>query len=259
MAIERMILFFGFVFGAIIGSFLNVCIYRLPIDASIVFPGSHCPKCDEPIRWYDNIPLFSYLILGGKCRFCKVRIPVRYPLVEALSGAFCAALLWRFGLSPSFPVYYALICALIVVTFIDFDHQIIPNMITIPGIPLGFAASFVLPEVTWSDSLIGIAVGAGGLLAVALLFQLVRGKEGMGIGDVKLLGMIGAFIGWKGVIFTLVTSSVAGTFIGYGILKLSGKGSEQPIPYGPFLSLGAVVYLFFGRQIIDWYIGFSGV
>jgi leader peptidase (prepilin peptidase)/N-methyltransferase len=242
-------------FGSIIGSFLNVCIYRIPKRESLVFPGSHCPHCGAVIRWYDNIPMISYVLLLGRCRACRARISWRYPLVEGLSALLCLLLALRYGLNPSFVIYYVLACALVVVTFIDLDHQIIPNVITYPGIPLGVLASFVLPEMGLWNALLGVLVGGGFLMLVALVFEWIRKKEGMGFGDVKLLAMIGAFLGWKGVVLSLVLSSAVGAVVGYAALRLAGKGSEHPIPYGPFLSLGALVYVLGGKGWLDWYLG----
>jgi leader peptidase (prepilin peptidase)/N-methyltransferase len=241
-------------FGAVIGSFLNVCIHRIPEGKSIVTPPSHCPRCGARIRWYDNVPVVSYLILGGRCRHCREKIRLRYPLVETLSALLCLLVVHRYGLSGPALVYYVFICALIVITFIDLDHQIIPNVITYPGIPLGVAASLILPGMTVLDSLIGLAVGGGILTAVALAFEWIRKKQGMGFGDVKLLAMIGAFLGWKAVVLTLIVSSFVGAVIGYAALRLSGKDAQQPIPYGPFLALGAVVYLLDGAAWVDWYL-----
>jgi leader peptidase (prepilin peptidase)/N-methyltransferase len=245
-------------FGAVIGSFLNVCIYRLPREESLLLPGSHCPHCGSMIRWFDNVPLVSYLFLLGKCRVCRDQISPRYPLVESLATFLVLALLYRHGLVPSTAIYFIFACALVVVTFIDLDHQIIPNKITYPGIPLGVAASLVIPGVSVRDSLLGVAVGGGVLMVVALLFQWVRKKEGMGFGDVKLLAMIGAFLGWKAVLLTLVLASVVGTVVGYVALRLSGKGTEDPIPFGPFLALGAVAYLLGADTWVDWYFGLGG-
>lgn len=245
-------------FGAAIGSFLNVCIHRIPRGESLVRPSSHCPRCGAGIRWYDNIPIVSYLFLRGKCRACGAQISPRYALVEGISALLCLILVHRYGLDHTFAIYYALGCALVVVTFIDLDHQIIPNAITYPGIPLGVLASFVLPEMNIWKSLLGIIIGGGVLMLAAFLFEWIRKKEGMGFGDVKLLAMIGAFLGWKGVVLTLVISSAVGALVGYASLRLTGKGSETPIPYGPFLSLGAMVFLLGGKAWLDWYLGLAG-
>lgn len=245
-------------FGAVFGSFLNVCIYRWPRGESLWLPGSHCPHCGSGIRWYDNVPVLSYFVLRGKCRVCGGRISPRYPLVESLTAFFSLFLVYRYGLAPSAAIYFIFCCALVVVTFIDLDHQIIPNRVTYPGIPLGVAASFVIPEVSLRDSLLGMAVGGGILLAVAILFQAIRKKEGMGFGDVKLLAMIGAFLGWKAVVLTLLLSSAVGAVVGYAALRLSGKDAAHPIPFGPFLAMGALVYLFGGDSWVDWYLGLGG-
>ncbi len=241
--------------GMCVGSFLNVCIHRLPQGASIVSPPSACPKCGASIRWYDNIPVISYLLLRGRCRGCKTTISIRYPIVEMLTGLFAMITWMRFGLSPAALIYFLFIAALLVITFIDIDLQIIPDIISLPGIPIGFAASFLLPQPDWLNSLIGIAAGGGILFSVAWGYQALTGKQGMGFGDVKLLAMIGAFLGWKGVLFTIMASSFIGTVVG-GILMLkSGKGMKTRIPFGPFIAIGAIVYLFFGTQIINWYFG----
>jgi leader peptidase (prepilin peptidase)/N-methyltransferase len=175
-------------------------------------------------------------------------------LVEGLSALFAVLILLRFGLTVAAPIYYLFLAALIVITFVDLDHRIIPNAITYPGIPLGILASLLLPARDFMDALVGAALGGGVLLAVALLFEWIRKKEGMGFGDVKLLAMIGAFLGWKAVLLTLVVSSFMGVFVGYTALRLSGKGRDHPIPYGPFLALGAAVYLLGGDAWVEWYL-----
>jgi len=241
-----------------VGSFLNVCIYRLPMGGSLLRPRSHCPKCGSPIQPYDNIPIISFFLLRGRCRNCKERISPRYPLVEALTAASAAALLYRYGLGFETFILFVFICGLIVASFIDLDHQIIPDVITYPGIALGVISSFVSQSVQWRDSVLGAIVGGGILLIVAIGFRLIRKKEGMGLGDVKFLAMIGAFLGWKAVILTLVLSSFVGAIVGYLSLRLSGKGSHEPIPFGPFLALGAVAYMFGGESFVDWYLSLGG-
>jgi leader peptidase (prepilin peptidase) / N-methyltransferase len=243
-----------FLIGLCIGSFLNVCIYRLPEGRSIVRPASACPQCGGQLGWYDNIPLLSYIVLRGRCRTCRTSISPRYPIVELLTAMFALAIWLRFGAHPQTAVYFAFIAALLVITFIDIDHGIIPDVISLPGIPVGFALSFFLPRVGWLDSLLGIAIGAGVLFLVAGAYQLFTGKEGMGLGDVKLLGMIGAFVGWQGVIFTIMVSSLTGTVIGLALMLRAGKSMKMAIPFGPFLSIGAIVYVFFGPEWIDWYL-----
>lgn len=243
-----------FMFGMCIGSFLNVCIYRLPSSTSIINPSrSFCPQCNSTIQFYDNIPVFSYLWLKGRCRNCKAPISLRYPLVELMTGILAIAILFMFGLTPEGVVYFVFISSLLVITFIDIDHKIIPDIISLPGIPIGLAASFVLPAMTFKSSLLGLLVGGGSLLVVAWTYSLITRKEGMGGGDIKLLGMIGTFIGWKGVIFTIFVASLVGTFVGIIVMLLKGKNLKFAIPFGPFLSIGAMSYVFFGEKIIFWY------
>lgn len=247
------ILIIAFIMGACIGSFLNVCIYRIPESRSIVSPGSACPKCNTEIKFYDNIPIISWLLLIGKCRTCSEPISVRYPLVELLTGLLALASVIRFGMSADFFIYYILICTLVIITFIDLDLQIIPDIISLPGIPLGFMASFLLTSLSFKDSLIGILIGGGSLFLVAWGYQLITGKEGMGGGDIKLLAMIGAFIGWQGVCFTIFVSSATGSLIGAILMLFAKKDLKFAVPFGPFLSIGAIAYLFFGPELIFWY------
>ena len=246
----------GYIFflGMCIGSFLNVCIYRLPAGKSIVRPASACPSCGTVIRWYDNIPLISYVILLGRCRGCNTRISIRYPIIEVLCGLFAMVSAMQYGYSLPALIYFILIAALLVITFIDIDHRIIPDIISLPGIPLGFISSFFLPQLKWSDSLIGILAGGGSLLAVAWGYQLITGKDGMGGGDVKLLAMIGAFLGWKGVLFTIMASSLIGTVIGVTLMVRSGKDMKMAVPFGPFLATGAIIYIFWGPRLVEWYL-----
>jgi len=244
-----------FMFGMCIGSFLNVCIYRLPSSMSIINPSrSFCPQCNSAIQFYDNIPVFSYLWLKGRCRNCKASISLRYPLVELMTGILSIAILFMFGLTLEGVVYFVFISSLLVITFIDIDHKIIPDIITFPGIPIGLAASFVLPDMTFKSSLLGLLAGGGSLLLVAWTYSLITHKEGMGGGDIKLLGMIGTFIGWKGVIFTIFASSLAGTLVGIFVMLLKGKNLKFAIPFGPFLSIGAMSYVFFGEKVLFWYL-----
>lgn len=246
---------FVFLFGLCIGSFLNVCIYRLPAGRSIVRPRSMCPKCGHRLTAADNIPLLSYAVLRGRCRSCGVRISLRYPLVELLSGIMAAAVLYEFGLTPSALIYYIFIAALIVITFIDLDHRIIPDVITLPGIPFFFLAALFLPEVSVRDSVTGFLAGGGILFLVAWSYERLTGKEGMGGGDIKLLAMMGTLMGWKGVIFTIFVSSATGTLVGVPLMLLNRADGKLALPYGPFLAAGGVVYLFFGPELIDWYFG----
>lgn len=242
------------IFGAMIGSFLNVCIHRLPKGESIVIPGSHCPHCNNPISFYDNIPLISYLLLGGKCRYCRASISSQYPLVEGMTALGSFLLFLRFGPTWSYLLYFSFISGLIVITVIDLFHQIIPDVISIPGIGAGLLASLIPPGVTFLESLIGILLGGGSLFLVAATYQWWFKREGMGGGDVKLLAMIGAFLGWKAVILTILLSSLIGSIVGIIVMVLKGKNFKYAIPFGPFLSLGAVISLFYGREIINWYL-----
>jgi leader peptidase (prepilin peptidase)/N-methyltransferase len=244
---------FIFIFGICIGSFLNVCIYRLPESKSIVHPRSACPDCGALIRFYDNIPIFSYIALRAKCRQCGAHISLRYPVIEFISGIFAVGVFLKFGISVEALIYYIFIAALLVITFIDIDHQIIPDVISLPGIPIFFAASFALPNMTFVDSILGILIGGGSLYLVAWLYHLITRKEGMGGGDIKLLAMMGAIIGWKGVLFTIFTASAVGTLAGLVVILKSGKTMKLKIPFGPFLAIGAIAFIFFGPQLIAWY------
>jgi len=241
------------VFGTFIGSFLNVCICRLPQGESIVTPRSHCPHCQKMIGWYDNIPILSYLVLRGKCRGCRAPISLQYPLVEAVTGLFSLLLMLRFGPSLDYLFYFAFVAALIVITVIDLYHQIIPDVISLPGIGVGLLGSLLLPDLVFLNSLIGMFLGGGSLFLVATGYQWLFKREGMGGGDVKLLAMIGAFLGWRAVILTILLSSLIGSVTGILIILLKGKDFKYAIPYGPFLSLGAVFCLFYGEAIIRWY------
>ena len=244
-----------FIFGLCIGSFMNVCIYRIPLSKSIVTPRSMCPGCNSLISAYDNIPVISYILLKGKCRNCGIPISLRYPLVEIISGLTALAVFMRFGISAEGLIYFAFISALVVMTFIDIDHRIIPDTISLPGIPIGFLlASLVLPLMNYKMSLAGILTGGGSLLAVAWIYNLITKKEGLGGGDIKLLAMIGAFTGWKGVLFTIFVASAAGTLAGIAVMIKTQKGMMKlAVPFGPFLSIGAILYIFFGTDIISWY------
>ena len=246
--------FFAFVFGAVVGSFLNVCIFRMPKNESVVFPPSHCTRCDYQIRWYDNIPILSYALLRGKCRRCGAAISLQYPLVELINGSLTLALFLRFGPSLAFAVLFLFCSAMVVITFIDLEHQIIPDSITLPGILVGFAVSFFFPSVGWLNSLIGIVAGGGSLLLIAYGYQLIAKKDGMGGGDIKLLAMMGAFFGWKAVLFIIFAASLVGSVIGISLMLAQKKDSTLAIPFGPFLASAAVLYIFFGRHIIFWYL-----
>ena len=258
MAQMTLMSIFVFLFGAVVGSFLNVCIYRIPRSESIVFPSSHCPECNNKIRAFDNIPVVSYLLLRGSCRACGTRISWQYPVVELLSALLTLFLFLRFYFSPTFFVLFVFCMALVVITFIDLEHQIIPDSISLPGIIIGFATSFILPWLSWKSSLIGIVAGGGSLLLVATGYQLLTKKEGMGGGDIKLLAMMGAFLGWRSIPFIIFTSSLFGSVVGLTLMAIRKKDSQLPIPFGPFLAFGAVLFIFYGRQLIQWYFALGG-
>ncbi|MCJ7772633.1 MAG: A24 family peptidase [Desulfobacterales bacterium] len=246
-----------FLYGVCVGSFSNVCIHRLPLSKSLKSPPSNCPQCGSPIRFYDNIPILSYIWLKGHCRHCQKRISFRYPFVEIMGGLFALFIYLEYGLTFEALIYYLFIVTLIIITFIDIDHQIIPDVISLPGIPICFLASFALPSVTFIDSLIGILAGGGSLFIVLWTYHLITGVEGMGGGDIKLLAMIGALIGWEGVIFTIFISSITGTMVGILIMLRTKKGLKLAVPFGPFLSIGAILYVFYGSELIRWYLNMS--
>lgn len=246
----------AFAFGSCIGSFLNVCIYRIPKKLSIVHPGSACPHCRAKIPAYLNIPILSYLILRGQCYKCKTRISLRYPLVEAVTGLSATALIIAFGMTPASFFWFVFICVLIIISFIDYDLQIIPDVLSLPGIVVFATSPMFIQEISWKDMLLGIISGGGILYGVALCYYIVRKEEGMGGGDIKLLAMIGAATGWKGVLFTLFSGSLLGTVAGIVIMAMTRIADIRlRIPFGPYLSAGAVLYLFFGTELIDWYLG----
>ena len=250
-------LVFAFVFGAVVGSFLNVCIFRLPQEQSIVLPSSHCLSCKRPIAFYDNIPLISFIVLQGKCRNCKTPLSYQYPLVELLTGVTSLACIIKWGVTFNALSIFIYIAALIVITFIDFEHKIIPDVISLPGILYGLLLSLVLSRITFLDSLLGVLLGGGSLLLVAGVYYLLTKQEGMGLGDVKLLAMMGAFLGWKSILFIIMIGSFTGAVIGIAVMLIKHKGRRYAIPFGPFLSLGAVCYIFYGKEIIFWYMNFQ--
>lgn len=240
---------FFFAVGAAVGSFLNVIIYRLPEEKSIILPASHCTICNHAIRFYDNIPLFSYLFLKGRCRNCSESISLRYPLVELLTAIMSLMVYWKFGLSAQYLCAFVFVCALIAVTFIDLDHQIIPDIISLPGIPLFFLAAIFVMNLRFLDALLGFLVGGGVLFGVAFVYELITKREGMGGGDIKLLAMIGAFLGWQSLLFVLLVSSFAGAAVGITVMLVKGRDMKYAVPFGPFLSLGAISYLLFGSYL----------
>lgn len=241
--------------GALVGSFLNVCIYRLPRRESIVWPGSHCPACSRPIAWYDNIPLASYLVLVGRCRSCSVPIPWRYPVVEGLNAAGYIGLLWYFGLGWSTAVYALLYSSLLVVAGTDLSHKIIPNAITLPGTAVGLLSSATVLSTGLVNGLIGMLVGGGLLWLLAWLSPYLFGKEGMGGGDIKLMAMIGAFLGWKPALVTIMMGSLLGSLVGLTLIGTRVISRQDYIPFGPFLACGALIALFFEQPLLNWYQG----
>jgi len=256
-----------FIFGAIVGSFLNVCILRIPKGESVIHPPSHCPNCKAAIAYFDNIPFFSYLILRGRCRACRERISPRYFAVELLTASLTVALFYKFGLGFDFLVGFVFVAGLIVVSCIDFDHWIIPDVISLPGIILGLSFSIVgyfgareqldiIPSPI--SSLIGIMAGGGILWVTAEIYEKVRGREGMGGGDIKLFAMIGAFLGWASIPVSLLLGSLTGSVFGLVsmVVTRSGFKLDFPIPFGPFLCTGAVLYLFFSNEIIEFYLSY---
>lgn len=241
-------------FGALIGSFLNVVILRLPDhNQSIVYPASHCPRCSSPLHWFENIPIISYLCLRGKCNHCKAPISLQYPLVEMVMAILAAGLMYTFQLSIATAGYFLFSAALLVIIVIDIHHQIIPDVISLPGIILGILFSFVSPTVTWQSSLIGLVLGGGVLYAIALLYFLLRKIDGMGGGDIKLLAMIGAWLGWQSLPFVIFASSLSGTLVGIIAMFYQKKGGRTRIPFGPFLSGAALIYTFYSENILYFF------
>jgi leader peptidase (prepilin peptidase)/N-methyltransferase len=242
-----------FVIGAVIGSFLNVCIHRLPRRKSLLWPASHCPACGTSIAIYDNIPILSYLLLTGRCRTCHAVISPRYPIVELANGAGYCLILWRFGWEWSAVAYMLLFSVLLVVSCIDLTHQIVPDVITLPGILLGvLSASTILP-VGLLNSILGILVGGGILWGLAWISPYLFGKEGMGGGDIKLMAMVGAFLGWKPTLLTIMVGALTGSLVGIGLMVLKIMRRDQYLPFGPFLAFGALVAMFFHQEILTWY------
>ena len=244
----------AFIFGAAIGSFLNVCIFRLPAGTSIIKPSSQCPHCHHPIRFYDNIPIISFAVLGGRCRHCKAKISWRYPLVELITAFLSLLLFLKFGLSWNYLVFFVFTAVLIVITFIDLDHQIIPDILTLPGIPLFFLAAVFIVKLSWVEALLGLLIGGGVLFVIAFVYELITKREGMGGGDIKLLAMIGGFLGWKSLIFVLLFSSFSGALIGIAAMIIKKQDTKYAIPFGPFLSAAAIAYIFWGAGFMRFLI-----
>jgi leader peptidase (prepilin peptidase)/N-methyltransferase len=251
---------FVFFFGAMIGSFLNVCIFRIPKEESIVFPASHCQKCLKPIAWHDNVPVISFVVLKGKCRNCSQKISWQYPFIELITGLLFVLFYSTFGISLQGVVYLIFSLALLVCTVIDWHHQIIPDAITLPGMVLGLVISAAFPslhgqDVFWKGLLsafLGLLVGGGFLYASAVAAEFFLKKEAMGGGDIKLLGLIGTIIGWQGSVWTIFVSSVLGSILG---LWLRFTQKKEYFPFGPAIAAAAFIYLFYGQRAISWYLG----
>ena len=245
------------VVGAVIGSFLNVCIYRLPLGKSIVWPASACESCGRELSWYENLPIVSWVALGARCRTCKAPLSIRHPIIEAIAAAMFGAAAWYYG--PTILLASRLVfgCALIVLFAIDLEHHLLPNAVTLPGIGVGLAFS-VVTEPGWQACLFGAVVGGGSLWLIAEAYYRLRHEEGLGMGDVKMLAMIGAFIGWQLTILTLMMASVAGSVVGI-LLIASRKGDlKYALPFGTFLAMGAALAATVGPGLLSWYLRFWG-
>jgi leader peptidase (prepilin peptidase) / N-methyltransferase len=255
---DPVLLSVAFIFGICFGSFLNVLIYRLPLEKSLIKPGSHCPKCNTPIKFYDNIPVLSYLILGAKCRKCKAPISIRYPLVEALAGALVVLAFFHFGFTVKGFEAALLSLLFIAIFFIDLEHYIIPDSLDLPWILIGLGISIIPGAlVGWLDSLIGIVVGGGVFFLVMWLGEKVFKKEAMGFGDVKFAAMLGAFIGWKYLLLVFVLASFIGSVVGVTLILISRRRDKSTyVPFGPFLVVAALTTIYFGDEIINAYLVF---
>jgi leader peptidase (prepilin peptidase) / N-methyltransferase len=240
---QSVLIAFAFLLGSVIGSFLNVVIHRVPREMSIANPPSHCPHCQYRLQWYWNLPLLGWLMLRGRCRNCRAPISIRYPIVELLTGLLAVAVLLQYGPTPWAIFQFAFVAALVAVTYIDIDHMIIPDVISLPGIAVGLVGQLLLPEGEFLLALIAVLAGGGGLLFIAWAHEKIRGVEGMGGGDIKLLAMIGAFTSPIGVLQTILVGSLVGSVIGIAYLAISRKGGETHIPFGPFLAFGAITFV----------------
>lgn len=252
----------AFLLGLILGSFLNVCIWRLPRGESIVAPRSHCPQCGRMISWYDNIPVLSFLFLRGRCRSCERKISPQYPVVELITGGLSLLVYLKFGGGLPYLFYFLLLTApLVAISFIDLEHKIIPDVISLPGIFAGLTSSLLLSQHGFAEpllqSLLGMLTGGGILFAISWIYERLRHQEGIGGGDIKLAAMLGAFFGWKGILTILFFSSLLGSLVGVVMVLFSGKNLKLIIPYGPFLASGALIYLFYGKEIIRWYLSLT--
>jgi len=250
---ELFLVFASGLFGLLFGSFSNVCVHRIPLRISIVSPRSRCPVCEHEIAWYDNIPLVSWLMLSGKCRNCRAPISMRYPILELLMGLSWAGLAWKFGWSPVLIQALVMISLLWILTLIDLETGLLPNLLTFPGIAAGLLFSF------WGgylqDAIIGAVAGYGLFWLVAKLFLLFTGREGMGHGDFKLLAMLGAFMGWQALPFVIFASSLTGAVVGSVFILLTRRKMRAEIPFGPYLAAAGVAWFLWGGEILQWYAG----
>jgi leader peptidase (prepilin peptidase)/N-methyltransferase len=248
--------FFALALGLIIGSFANVCIHRLPRGESVIHPPSRCPSCGAPIRPWDNIPVLSYLILWGRCRSCRGPVSLRYPLVEVANGLLYLSLALLLGPTGAALFQMALVTALLVLSLIDLDHQILPDRITLPGVALGIAGSLAgISGVTPASSIGGAVGGYLAFLAVAKAYRSARGVEGLGEGDWKMAAMLGAALGWQRMLLTILIASLAGTIVGLALMRLRGRSAQHPLPFGTFLGFSGIVVILVGNPILVWYAG----
>lgn len=253
-------LLFGFILftGSAIGSFLNVCIHRMPLEQSIIHPPSYCPSCQTPIRPADNLPVIGWLLLAGKCRACKANISIRYPLVELIAGLSALGSVWWLGYTVEALALFILFALLLPATLIDFDLQIIPNTISYPGIIIGLALSFVREDFGWQAGLLGVGISAVALLVIRQLGTWAFGKEAMGLGDIKLIALIGAFVGWQAALISVFLGSILGTLYNIPAMihnAFSGTSISEmkPIPFGPFLAGGGLLAAIFKKtgRVLD--------
>ncbi len=277
---NTLFIIFSFILGAVVGSFLNVCIciYRLPKEISLVHPSSHCTSCKEPIPFYHNIPILSYIILKGRCYNCKKEYSWDYPFVEFLAGLLSLLLFLKYGPTIDFIFLFVFVMALIVITYIDLEHMIIPDVISYPGVAIGLIYSalatnydalkflldnmqynflyimYVFDEIKILSSVLGALLGSGSLLLIGYVYKIARKTEGLGLGDVKLMAMVGAFLGWRSIIFVALISSLIGTIIGLGIIWYNKGDMQYKIPFGPFISFAATLYCFSGDLSLDYFI-----
>lgn len=244
-----MLAIFWFILGLVIGSFLNVCIWRLPRGESIIYPPSHCPSCGHALHWRDLVPVFSYLALRGRCRYCEARISPRYPLVEALTGGLFLFLGWHYGLSPRLPAALVLVCVLEVAAFVDLEHQRIPNSLVLFGAVAGVVLNLLGGGPGWLEMALGALAGGGVLWLVA-----VASREGMGGGDVKLAAMAGLYLGWRSALVGLFLGVLGGGVVAAALLAARRLGRRDPMPFGPFLAVGFWVALVWGEELLAWYL-----